>query len=123
MRNPHDFNVRLSDPDGLEEDYPETRSIQDLNHVGRRRRETSSPATRGNATHKDRLVECVFGHPDSVPEQRPTGEGAGRVHCNNTNSDTFLLVSPDQPVQKGTLSTAWWAGDSHDEGISGSFAY
>ena len=75
-----DVDLRLPDPDRLEDHVIEARGVRDERRGGDRSGEPAEMSPGRHRTDEHPVIAVMGLHPDAIPEERTTGERRGRIH-------------------------------------------
>ncbi len=118
IRQLHDIDFVLADADCFHEDRIPRGGVQDTNHVGGCRRESTQMPSCRHASDEDSGVGGKGLHADAIPKDCAAGERAAWIDGNNPNLRAVLPIRGRQPVDERALAGAGASGDSDDARLS-----
>jgi hypothetical protein len=113
-----DVDLRLTDPDRLDEHVLPAGGVEQESGLQRRLRQPPERAAVGHRADEDPLIEKVLGQPDPVAEQRPMRERRGRVDREDADGSAGFARRLRERADQGGLADARRSGETHDRRLA-----
>ena len=112
-------DLRLPDPDGLQEHVVLAGGVHQQRGLQRRLRQPAERAAGGHRADEHAGVEEVLGQPDPVAEQRAAAERRARVDRQHGDLAVLRALVPDQRADQRRLAGAGRPGEADHGGVAG----
>src|ERR1700730_17883608 len=116
VRDRGDLELRLADPNGLQDHWVKAESAQQPDRLARRQRQAAEMAARAHATDEHSRIQSVALHADAVAENRATGEWRVGVRRDHGHGTIELSQSRDERVDQSRLAGSRGAREPDDIG-------
>ena len=110
------FNLGLAGADGFQNDNISPCGIHQIGHLRGCRRQSAQSAPRGQRADENACVQRVFRHADTVAQNGPPGDRAGRINRHHAHGLAAFAKFGDIGVDQRRFPRPRRAGETNDDG-------